>query len=42
VSSAAVVIFLIALFLAIAGATAFVVAARRGVFSDRPPDDEQR
>jgi hypothetical protein len=42
VSGPAAIIFFVALFLAVVGVTAFVVAARRGVFSERPRDDDSR
>jgi hypothetical protein len=41
VSGAAAIIFFAALFLAVVGVTVFVVAARRGMFSDRTPDNDQ-
>jgi len=36
-----VIVFLVALFLAVVGATAYVVAVRRGVGADDRSDEEQ-
>jgi len=36
---AGTIVFLVALFFAVIGATMFVVAMRRGVSNERPPDE---